>query len=187
MSRVLTLPLPRPPPRLILVGASRTLPRIMRFFRRKADTSSLLLTSTWPFWICPFAAFRAVYSNIGIGALPNHGRANAPYMLPANTRGARLLLSPVGAAHLLVFQRRHPDHPQELLGVAGDALAFLLRYLTAGVELEQGIVHGLHAELLARLHGRVDLVNLVVADERADGGRCHHDFGGHAAAPAFGF
>src|SRR3954447_23149769 len=34
MSRVLTLPLPRAPPRLILVGASRTLTRIIRFFRR---------------------------------------------------------------------------------------------------------------------------------------------------------
>jgi hypothetical protein len=28
-------------------------------------TSSLLATSSWPFWICP-VGFRAVYSNMGI-------------------------------------------------------------------------------------------------------------------------
>ena len=42
MSRVLTRPFPRPPPRLIFLGASRTLTRIIRFLRRYALTSSRL-------------------------------------------------------------------------------------------------------------------------------------------------
>src|SRR5919107_4784897 len=162
ISRILTFFLPKLPPRLIFVGASRTLTRIIRFFRRNALTSSLDLTSTWPFWIWPLAALRAVYSNSGIRSSPIQGRRHAPYVLPANTTGSLLLLllGAVGRTHFLIFHGGNPDHAEELLGIVGNPLALFLSHFPAGVELEQGIVHGLHAELLARLHSRVDLVDL---------------------------
>jgi hypothetical protein len=49
MSRVLM----RCPPKLMLIcfGASRMVTSISRFLRRYALTSSLLATSSWPFWI----------------------------------------------------------------------------------------------------------------------------------------
>src|SRR5919107_4891499 len=87
ISRILTFFLPKLPPRLIFVGASRTLTRIIRFFRRNALTSSLDLTSTWPFWIWPLAALRAVYSNSGIGPLRFRNAGGTAYRLPPETGG----------------------------------------------------------------------------------------------------
>src|SRR6478672_9347137 len=136
MSRVFTFPLPRPP-RLMLFGASRTLTRMSRFFRKWALTSSLVLRSTCPFWICPFAAFRAVYSNSGIDLLPNCVRPRAHYVLPAIAGTLLLLLRrTVGAAHLLVFHRRDADHPQEFLGIVRDPFTLFLSDFTGSVELE---------------------------------------------------
>src|SRR5262245_14349994 len=45
------------------------------------------------------------------------------------------------------------------------------------IERRQRLVHRLHAHLfLARLHGRIDLMNLVFADQIPDAVRRHHDF-----------
>lgn len=55
------------------------------------------------------------------------------------------------------------------------------------VERRERLVEGLHAVLaLSRLHHRVDLVNLVLADEVTYRGVGHEDFERHAAASAVG-
>src|SRR5574342_463129 len=53
-------------------------------------------------------------------------------------------------------------------------------------QLDERLVHRLHAELLARLEGRVDLVDLFVADEVPDGRGGHHDLERHDPTPAVG-
>ncbi len=55
------------------------------------------------------------------------------------------------------------------------------------VERGERLVEGLHAVLaLTRLHHRVNLVHLVLADEVADGGVRDEDFQRHRAAAAVG-
>ena len=59
------------------------------------------------------------------------------------------------------------------------------RDLLAHVQRRQRLVERLHAELLlAGLHRRVDLVDLVLADQVADGGRRHQDLQRHDAPAA---
>src|SRR4051794_14385496 len=61
------------------------------------------------------------------------------------------------------------DHRLELVDLARVPDAILERDLLLEVEVDQRLVHGLHAELgLPDLHLRVDLVQLVLADQVAD-------------------
>jgi len=53
------------------------------------------------------------------------------------------------------------------------------------IQVGQGLVEGLHPELLlAHLHGRIDLMDLVLPDEVADGRVRDHDLHGQDAALA---
>src|SRR5688572_15579662 len=132
-------------------------------------TSSRLGASIVACCIWPLMS-RAVYVNVGI---PAPGLVSNPYP-------SRLLLH----RSLAILGRRHAHHAHELTLVARGADAVVGRDLLGHVELVQRIVHRLHAELLAGLHRRIDLVDLVVADERADGAGHHEDLGGHHAAAA---
>src|SRR5262245_60517708 len=53
-----------------------------------------------------------------------------------------------------------------------------------GDRLEQRLIHGLHAELLPRLHEAVDLVGLALADDRADRRGAHQHLRHHHPALA---
>src|SRR6266849_2422652 len=104
--------------------------------------------------------------------------------LPARRQFGRARRRLLGAGRgFPVVHGRFADHPQELIRRRRDAQAFLLRHLAAEVELVQRIVQRLHAVLLPCLHRRLDLVDLVVADQGADRGRAHHDLGRHHAPP----
>src|SRR5678815_63543 len=89
---------------------------------------------------------------------------------------------------VLLLHRSHADHPEELLGIVRHPLALFLGHFLVGVELVERVVHGLHAVLLTRLQRGIDLVDLVIADERPDGGGRDHDLARHdpASAPQLG-
>src|SRR4029450_2391213 len=83
-------------------------------------------------------------------------------------------LSAVDAEHLL-----------ELLELSGVPERFVDADVVLLYERRERLPHRLHAELrLADLHLRVDLVDLLLADEVADRGVRDHDLGGEAAALA---
>ena len=63
-------------------------------------------------------------------------------------------------------------------------MRFRPRDLSAEVEVRQRLVHGLHPELLAGLHRRVDLVDLLLADHVPDRRGRNQDLHGESAAAA---
>src|SRR5690348_17542870 len=65
----------------------------------------------------------------------------------------------------------HAAHPRQLDRIVGGANHFFPCDLARHVELIERIVHRLHSVLLSRLHHRVDLVDLVLTNQRADRGR----------------
>src|SRR6266513_1842646 len=173
-SRVLT-----PPPNLKLIlsflGAGRTCTTTMRFLRRWATTSSRDGRSTSPCCSSPFNV-RAVYWKTGMAHSP-------PRLATRGNLGLTGLLPGLRQRFPLV-QRRLADHPQELVGIGGHPQTLVLPDLAVHVQLVQRVGEGLHPVLLARLHRRLDLVHLVVADERPDRRRAHHDLRRHHAAPS---
>src|SRR5207302_2982239 len=175
MSRVLT-----PPPNLKLSlnsrGAARTCTTTMRFLRRWAMTSSRLGRSILSLTRSPLSV-RAVYWKT---------------VMAHSLRGCRLAagrdlgLSGLGLAGggLALVLRGLADHPQELVRVRRNAETLVLGDFAAQVELVEGVVQRLHAVFLPRLHGRFDLMHLVVADQRPDRRRADHDLGRHDASPS---
>src|SRR2546425_633450 len=176
MSRVLT-----PPPSLKLSlnsrGAARTCTTTMRFLRRWAMTSSRLGRSILSLTRSPFSV-RAVYWKTGI-AHSLRGRRLAAGRYLGRTR--RRLGLPGGGLSLVL--RRLADHAQELVGVRGDAQALVFGDFAAQVERVEGVVQRLHTVFLPGLHRRLDLVHLVVADQRSDRRGADHDFGRHHPPP----
>src|SRR4051812_4266084 len=85
---------------------------------------------------------------------------------------------------LPILSRRHAHHAHELTLVGRGAQTVVGRDLLGHVELVQRVVHRLHAELLAGLHRRVDLVDLVVANQRANGASHDENLGGHHTTAA---
>ena len=101
----------------------------------------------------------------------------------------------MGAAPIFHRPRRaagsdlHPlaalDDVGQLLGEGGHGHDHVQTDQLAEIQVGQGLVERLHPELLlAHLHGRVDLVDLVLADEVADGRVGDHDLHGQDAALA---
>src|SRR6185503_3258184 len=171
-SRVLTPALSRsarPPP---LALDSRTCTTTMRFLRRWAMTSSRLARSTLSLTSSPLR-LRAVYSKTGIAQLPLAAHSNF---------GTALRSRLCWRWNFLVVRRRLANGPQEVVRLGRHAQTLVLGHFTAHVQLVERVVQRLHAVLLSRLHRRLDLVHLVVADQGADRGRTDHDFRGHDAA-----
>src|SRR5262245_28255102 len=121
----------------------------MRFLRRSSSASSWRPTSISPVWASP-ASVRPFQMKTAIVVLRSGRRAQDLLELAFQ-------LHAVGAAVQGVFRA-------ELLVEHG---------------LQQGLVHGLHAELLSRLHQAVDLVDLALADHGLDRGRAHEHLGAH--------
>src|SRR5204863_1161608 len=177
-SRVLT-----PPPNLRLslnsLGAARTCTTTMRFLRRCAMTSSRVGRSILSLTRSPLSV-RAVYWKTGMAhSLP--GLATRRHLGGADGR-----LS-AGRQRLLLVERRLADHPQEVVRRGRHPQAFVLADLAAHVQLVQRIVERLHPVLLARLHHRRDLLDLLVPNQRPDRGRHDEDLARHHPAAALGF
>src|SRR6266513_1119318 len=142
--------------------------------RSVAMTASFVSATSTPA-VSP-ARLLPFHSNVGIvGSLP--------LRVPARSRRADR------RAHSLRLQRAGAagDHLLQLVGVRRARQRHLQRNLFLEVERGQRLVEGLHPVLrLSGLHHRVDLVDLVLADEIADGRVRHEDLHGHHAAVAVG-
>src|SRR6266566_4869347 len=144
-------------------------------WRVMMTTSSRDGRSTSPCCRSPFKV-RAVYWKTGMA----HSRRR----LAARGNFGLTGLRPAGLRQCFpLVQRLLADHPQELVRIGGDPQTLLLRHFTVHVELVERIGERLHPILLPGLHRRLDLVDLVVADQRPDGGRAHHDLRRHDPAP----
>src|SRR5690349_15574659 len=209
MSRILMEPLAF----LTFFDSSSTLTTLMRWRLSCATTSSRDGASIVAVFSSPFTA-RAVYVYVGMfyplgvafrqvgtenwerGTVPPSGatvpgsRSQFPSALPSPGPGL-LLVQPASQRRTLfltaaIIQWAATDHAQELIRVARHAQTLLVRHLPAHVELVEPVVERLHAVLLPRLHERVDLMDLVVANERADRRRHDEDLRGHRAPAALG-
>src|SRR2546426_9302474 len=174
-SRVFT-----PPPNLKLIlsclGAGRTCTTTMRFLRRWAMTSSRDGRSTSPCWRSPFRV-RAVYWKTGMIHSRRRLAARGNLGLTGLRRAGLRQRFPL-------IHRLLADHAQEFVGVRAHAEALVLTHLAVHVQLVERIEERLHPVLLPGLHRRLDLVDLVVADQGPDGGGADHDLRRHhPAAP----
>src|ERR1051326_1115220 len=124
----------------------------MRFLRRISSASSWRPTSISPVCASP-ARVRPFHTNI------------ATIVLRSGRRPQDLL-----------------DHVLELHPVRAAVHGILGGELLVEHGLQQRLVHGLHAELLSRLHEAVDLVCLRFADDRLDRRGTHQDLGAHDPA-----
>src|SRR5437867_2636681 len=158
-------------------GAWRTCTTTMRFFRRWAMTSSRLGSSILSLTSSPLSV-RAVYWKSGMARGSSRRLPAGPYFGHADLR------LPARPERLPLVHHGLADHPQEIVRVGCGAEALLLRDLAGDVQLVQRVVQRLHAVLLPRLHRGLDLVHLVVADQRADRRGAHHDLGRHHATPS---
>src|SRR5262245_20062519 len=57
---------------------------------------------------------------------------------------------------------------EQFLGIGGPVEGVVPRDLAAQDQVQQGLVHRLHAEFLTGLHGGVDLMDLLLADQVPD-------------------
>src|SRR2546426_532468 len=174
-SRVFT-----PPPNLKLIlsclGAGRTCTTTMRFLRRWAMTSSRDGRSTSPCWRSPFRV-RAVYWKTGMIHSRRRLAARGNLGLTGLRRAGLRQRFPL-------IHRLLAVHAQEFVGVRAHAEALVLTHLAVHVQLVERIEERLHPVLLPGLHRRLDLVDLVVADQGPDGGGADHDLRRHhPAAP----
>src|SRR5947209_7768610 len=196
ISLVLTLPEPK-------VGMenslpfSRTDPGVMRSRRSCCSSTSLLAATRSPLTFSPDALFP---ENVKTGmvtlssllrAIPFYGSCPAVKTHPAVPgwgtleclafRGSGRLGHPGGAGR--TQSGAAIDHFLQFVLVAGAHQRSFNRDLLLEVRCRQRLVESLHTELfLPGLHGGINLVNLVFADQVANGGIGHHDF--HAHGPA---
>src|SRR5882762_882671 len=78
---------------------------------------------------------------------------------------------------VLLVRGRFADGPQEIVGLGRNAQALVFGDLASHVELIERVVQRLHTVLFSGLHRRLDLVDLVVADQGANRERADHEIG----------
>src|SRR5437762_2973394 len=177
MSLVGTLPLPSVgraislPFSLMVVGEMRS--------RRSCACSTCLFSATRsPETFSP-AAVLPVNVKTGISFLPGQrfpptDCISYPKKLALHRRCCRRTRVQSSAA---------VDHFLQLVSQRGALNGLLQRDLLLEIERGQRLVESLHSELvLARLHGGINLVDLVFANQIADGRVGYHDLHGHHSA-----
>src|SRR5262249_44116400 len=170
---------------LPIANAERPWPCFLTFWtaicsaRSRATAISSVAASTVPRRMSP-PRVRPSYAKVGMGLAPSlvwlsrlgpgEGRSGRP----PRERGSPLLR--VHGAARAAAGLRGGDHRLQLVDVRAPAQTVLERDDALQVQVAQRLVQRLHAELrLADLHLRVDLVDLVLADEVPDRGVRHHD------------
>src|SRR5579884_1322137 len=181
MSLVLTLPDPKVG-RANSLPFSRIAPGVMRSLRSCAASVCLFAAVRSPLIFCPVALFPENVKT-GMCASPRYLLTALQLdskveflVLPLALRCRRCVLPQAGAA---------VDHFLQLVRRTGPGQGHLQRDLLCQIRRRQRLIEGLHAELvLARLHRRIDLVDLVFADQVADGGIRHQNLHHHGASLA---
>src|SRR5262249_52506172 len=135
----------------------------MRCVRRRTMTASRLVASISPLSVSP------------LGDTPCQRKVGMceGSSIGLSAGGARRLLRGTGARSAV-----DAEHLLELVELGRVPQRLVDRDVVLLHERGEGLPHRLHAELgLADLHLRVDLVDLLLADEVTDGGVRDHDLG----------
>ena len=167
-------------------------PRRRRPPSRPSSTSPFLVfasqiqTGTFAFWRRGRSWMRCAWAMRPPGCDGAHRRAPAESHAAASS--AAILAEPTNRSELPAYRGPRPaagpaagpaaaaEHVAQLVGVGGAAEGLVQRDEPLLHEGRQRLVDGLHAVLLlADLHLRVDLVDLVLADQVPDGGVGDHD------------